>query len=213
MYKIHSGHQFTIDAAHSFSFLKRTIENCQTSNILISTVIHRKKSFSIFPSPAGMSLTKLSLGGNNLYMTPLFPPRESLVSAIPAGDGNIEKYFLRCTNVSFALLNGWNVTETGFDHAWAEMEDSWLWAQTRKQKVQRLQVECTMHARIAQIITDYAIPLTTMQLEPCEKLEGSHSQNRFPEAAPDWSVCSWGGLRMGRHRIFATGFLRRLPIG
>jgi hypothetical protein len=26
---------------------------------------HRKKSFSIFPSPAGMSLTKLSLGGNN----------------------------------------------------------------------------------------------------------------------------------------------------
>ncbi len=30
--------------------------------------VHRKKSFSIFPSPAGMSLTKLSLGGNNLYM-------------------------------------------------------------------------------------------------------------------------------------------------
>ncbi len=41
-----------------------------------------------------MSLTKLSLGGNNLYMTPLFPPRESLVSDIPAGDGNIEKLFL-----------------------------------------------------------------------------------------------------------------------
>ncbi len=43
-----------------------------------------------------MSLTKLSLGGNNLYMTSLFPPRESLVSDIPAGDGNIEKLFLRC---------------------------------------------------------------------------------------------------------------------
>jgi hypothetical protein len=63
-----------------------------------------------------MSLTKLSLDVNNLYMTSLFPPRESLVSDIPAGDGNIERYFLRCTNVSFALLNGWHVTETSFDH-------------------------------------------------------------------------------------------------
>jgi hypothetical protein len=59
-------------------------------------LIHHKKSFSIFPSPAGMSLTKLFLGGNNLYMTSLFPPKESLVSDIPAGDGNIEKLFLRC---------------------------------------------------------------------------------------------------------------------
>ncbi len=50
-----------------------------------------KKCFSIFPSPAWTSLTKLSLGGNNLYMTSLFSPRESLVSDIPAGDGNIEK--------------------------------------------------------------------------------------------------------------------------
>jgi hypothetical protein len=55
--------------------------------------LHHKKSFSIFPSPAGMSLTKLSLGGNNLYLTSLFPPLESLVSDIPAGDGNIEKLF------------------------------------------------------------------------------------------------------------------------
>jgi hypothetical protein len=79
--------------------------------------IHRKKSFSIFLSPSGISLSKLSLGGNNLYMTSLFPPRESLVSDIPAGDGNIEKHFLRCTttNVSFALLNGWNVTDTSFE--------------------------------------------------------------------------------------------------
>jgi hypothetical protein len=59
--------------------------------------IHRKKSFSIFLSPAGMSLTKLFLGGNNLYMTSLFPPRESLVSDIAVGNGNIEKLFLRCT--------------------------------------------------------------------------------------------------------------------
>jgi hypothetical protein len=44
-----------------------------------------------------MSLTKLSLGGNILYMTSLFPYRESFVSDIPAGDGNIEKLFLLCT--------------------------------------------------------------------------------------------------------------------
>jgi hypothetical protein len=36
-------------------------------NWLHSYIPHRKKSFSIFPSPAGMSLTKLFLGGNNLY--------------------------------------------------------------------------------------------------------------------------------------------------
>ncbi len=59
-------------------------------------VLHRQKSFLIFLSPAGMSLTKLSVGGNNLYMSSLFSPRESLVSDIPAGDGNIEKLFLRC---------------------------------------------------------------------------------------------------------------------
>jgi hypothetical protein len=40
-----------------------------------------------------MSLTKLSLGGNNLYMASLVLHRESLVSDIPAGDGNIEKFF------------------------------------------------------------------------------------------------------------------------
>jgi hypothetical protein len=41
-----------------------------------------------------MSLTKLSIGENYLCMKSLFPPRESLVSEIPAGDGNIEKLFL-----------------------------------------------------------------------------------------------------------------------
>ncbi len=52
-----------------------------------------KKSFSIFTSSAGMSLNKLSLGGNNDVIYKLFPPRESLVSDISAGDGNIEKHF------------------------------------------------------------------------------------------------------------------------
>jgi hypothetical protein len=54
------------------------------------------KSFSIFLSPARISLTKLSLGGNNDVIYKLFPPRENLASDISAGDGNIEKLFLRC---------------------------------------------------------------------------------------------------------------------
>jgi hypothetical protein len=45
--------------------------------------IHCKKSLAVFPSPAGMSLTKLSLDENNLIIL----SRESLVSNIPAGDG------------------------------------------------------------------------------------------------------------------------------
>ncbi len=66
---------------------------------------HPKKSFSIFPSPDGMSLTKLCLGGNNDIKYKLFPPRESLISDIPAGDGNIEKLFYsagpcRCWEIS-----------------------------------------------------------------------------------------------------------------
>jgi hypothetical protein len=64
-------------------------------NIAYAT-LHGKKYFSIFPSPAEMSLTKLSLGGNNDVINKLFPPKESLVSDIPAGNGNIEKLFLRC---------------------------------------------------------------------------------------------------------------------
>jgi hypothetical protein len=41
----------------------------------------------MFPSPAGISLTKFSLGGNNDVIHKLFPPRKSLVSDIPAGEG------------------------------------------------------------------------------------------------------------------------------
>jgi hypothetical protein len=51
-----------------------------------------------------MSLSKLSLGGNYFYMTSLFPPRERLISDIPAGDGNIEKLFLRCTLLVWKII-------------------------------------------------------------------------------------------------------------
>jgi hypothetical protein len=53
-----------------------------------------------------MSLTKLSLGGKNDVMYTLFPPRESLVSDIPAGDGNIEKLFLQCIMANVLYLYG-----------------------------------------------------------------------------------------------------------
>jgi hypothetical protein len=46
--------------------------------------VHCKKRFVIFPSPAGMSLTKLSLAGNNW---------QSLVSDIPAEDGKTANSF------------------------------------------------------------------------------------------------------------------------
>jgi hypothetical protein len=47
------------------------------------TTVHCKKRFVVFPPTAGMSLTKLSLDGNN--------------SDIPSGDGKIVKLFLQCT--------------------------------------------------------------------------------------------------------------------
>ncbi len=50
-----------------------------------------------------MSLTKLALDGNNDVIYKLFPPRESLVNDIPAGDGNIKKFFLRCSLLSTAV--------------------------------------------------------------------------------------------------------------
>jgi hypothetical protein len=56
------------------------------------------KRLAIFPSPAGMSLTKLSLTGKNLMknLTTVFLAMESLVSDIPAGYGKIANLFLQC---------------------------------------------------------------------------------------------------------------------
>jgi hypothetical protein len=57
-----------------------------------------------------MSLTKLSLGGNYYFIYKLFLPRESLVSDIPAGDGNIEKLFLRCRRVNELLYAEFSIS-------------------------------------------------------------------------------------------------------
>jgi hypothetical protein len=62
-------------------------QNFETPQQLLHAL--RKKRFSIFPSPAGMSLE------NEMK---LFPPRESLLSDIPAGDWNIGKLCLRCSD-------------------------------------------------------------------------------------------------------------------
>ncbi len=66
--------------------------------------LHRKKMFTSFPSPAGMSQTKLPLGRNNSVITSLFPPRESLVVTSRLGTGNSLTFFYGvCTYVGDGL--------------------------------------------------------------------------------------------------------------
>jgi hypothetical protein len=49
---------------------------------------HCKKRLSFFLSLAGMSLTKLSLAGNNLII-----PTQGVFGYIPAGDGKYDNFF------------------------------------------------------------------------------------------------------------------------
>ncbi len=57
--------------------------------------IHRKKRFTSFPSPAGMLLIKLPLGGNNDW---IIPAQGEFGSDIPSGDGKLANFFFwRCT--------------------------------------------------------------------------------------------------------------------
>ncbi len=56
------------------------------------------------PSSAGISLTKLSLSGNNLNF--------NVASDIPAGDGNVANLFLQCTANNKQLLCYVVLTET-----------------------------------------------------------------------------------------------------
>ncbi len=65
--------------------------------------LHCKKSLAIFPSPAGMSLTKLSLAGNNL----IIPGHgECWVSDTPVGDGKIANLFLQCNDLVLLRKQG-----------------------------------------------------------------------------------------------------------
>jgi hypothetical protein len=70
-----------------------------------------------------MPLTKLYLGGNYDVIYELFLPRESLVSDIPAGDGNIEKLFLRYTVIFFRHVNSSkNISNSRVD---SSTRDNW----------------------------------------------------------------------------------------
>jgi hypothetical protein len=73
-------------------------------------MIHRKKRFTSFPSPAGTSLTKLPLGRNNSVMTSLFPPRESLVVTSRLGTGNSRTFFLRCVYNTYIYMHSVHCT-------------------------------------------------------------------------------------------------------
>jgi hypothetical protein len=77
-----------------------TLGQCVADWLANSIEVHHKKRFTSFPFPAGMSLTKLRLGRNDLVMTSLFPPSESLVVASRLGTGNSRTFF-------YSVLYGW----------------------------------------------------------------------------------------------------------
>jgi hypothetical protein len=79
----------------------------QASDTLLYA-LHRKKRFTSFPSPAGMSLAKLPLGRNNSVMTSLFPARESLVVTSRLGMGN---YTVKKTPATFPFPAGMLLTK------------------------------------------------------------------------------------------------------
>ncbi len=78
-----------------------------------SQPVHRKKRFTSFPSPAGMSPTKLPLDRNNSVMTSLFPPRESLVVASWLGRETREPFFY---GVCVQGQETWNIGQGCFIH-------------------------------------------------------------------------------------------------
>jgi hypothetical protein len=76
-------------------FSKKTVY-CQRNTVLTVKKVNRakerlhcKKRFATSPSPAGLSLTNLSRAG----IIRFFPPRKSLVSDIPAGNGIVSNLF------------------------------------------------------------------------------------------------------------------------
>jgi hypothetical protein len=75
-------------------------------------MVHSKKSFSIFPSPAQQDVTyqSLPIAGNNLYMTSLFPPCENLVSDILLGMGISKSFFYGVLRVLFFSIPIWEMT-------------------------------------------------------------------------------------------------------
>ncbi len=84
---------------------------------------------TIFPYPAGMSLTKLSLAGNNL----IIPDHgEFGISDIPAGDGKIANLFLQCA-WTYVWPDRWAWSPSRW--AWCRplrcRRPPWCWCSTR----------------------------------------------------------------------------------
>jgi hypothetical protein len=63
-------------------------------------LMHCKQRFTIFPSPAGLSLTKLSLAGNYLII-----PGQGVFGDVLAGDGKIVNFFLQGVLYTHSVLN------------------------------------------------------------------------------------------------------------
>ncbi len=81
---------------------KKTDKICE--NHQRSSKKYTVKKISDIPVPS-LGVTYQTLpGGNNDVIYKLFPPRESLVSDIPARDGNIEKLFLQCSVWNFRIF-------------------------------------------------------------------------------------------------------------
>jgi hypothetical protein len=98
-----SGALIFIGFAVASLFIDPNEENHLVPDVEVQYVLHRKKRFTSFPSPAGMSLTKLPLGRNNSVMTSLFPPRESLVVTSRLGTGNSRTFFYGVRSVGIGL--------------------------------------------------------------------------------------------------------------
>ncbi len=96
-YNIYITNQFQIFFAAALSTNHRSFLSIALScNKACNYGQYTVKRFTSFPSPAGMSLTKLPLGRNNSVMTSLFTARESLVVTSRLGTGNSRTFFLRC---------------------------------------------------------------------------------------------------------------------
>ncbi len=99
--------------------------------------VHRKKRFTSFPSQAWMSLTKLPLGRNNSVMTSLFPPRESLESSLPAGDGKLANLFLRCCRSAITSKYISKLINLGYSSAYKKTTFCVEWIQYKKLDIKR----------------------------------------------------------------------------
>ncbi len=83
-----AGYSTSIETQGAMIMLACVERYCGDMSSCVHT--HRKKRLATFPSPGGMSLTKLSMG-RKMFIIPA--PRDSLVSDIPQGTGMSLSFF------------------------------------------------------------------------------------------------------------------------